>query len=120
MELMMNIKTALSFNYHHTILRKYKDLIFEGDLSILKSGAKIGAFYGISVFMITIAIGLLLYPAAHAIIDNNVAGDIEIVVAIVVPLWCGWVAGCNFFFVSGAGAGKKSAERVFKLLSEPS
>jgi hypothetical protein len=35
---------------------------------------------------------------------------------VVVPLWCGWVAGCSFFFVSGSAAGKKSAERVFELL----
>ena len=118
-ELMMNIKTALSFNHHHTILKKYKNLIFEGDLSILKGGAKIGAFYGLSVFILTIALGFITYPTAHIAIDQKTAGDINIVVGLVVPLWCGWVAGCSFFFASGAGAGKESAKRVFKLLSYP-
>jgi hypothetical protein len=66
---MMNIKTALSFNHHHQILKKYKNLIFEGDISIIKSGAKIGVFYGISVFMINIASGFMLYPAAHIIVN---------------------------------------------------
>ncbi len=76
----MNIKTALSFNYHQNILKKYKNLIFEGDISIIKSGAKIGAFYGLSVLMINIAIGFLLYPAAHLIVDQKLAGDINIVI----------------------------------------
>jgi hypothetical protein len=38
------------------------------------------------------------------------------VISVVVPLWCGWVAGCSFFLVSGSGAGKKSAKRIFSLL----
>ena len=71
MELMMNIKTALSFNHHHTLLKKYKDLIFEGDFSIFKSGAKIGAFYGLSVFMIVISIGFMLFPTANIVADRK-------------------------------------------------
>jgi hypothetical protein len=103
---MMNIKTALSFNHHHTLLKKYKNLIFEGDLSIFKSGAKIGAFYGLSVFMIFISIGFILFPTSHIVADKKEEDNANIFVAVVVPIWCGWVAGCSFFFVSGAGAGK--------------
>lgn len=102
----MNIKTALSFNHHHTLLKKYKNLIFEEDLSIFKSGAKIGAFYGLSVFMIIISIGFILFPTSHIVANKKEVDNVNVMVAIVVPLWCGWVAGCSFFFVSGAGAGK--------------
>lgn len=69
--------------------------------------------------MIIISIGFMLFPTSHIVADYKEADNVNVLVAVVVPLWCGWVAGCNFFFVSGAGAGKESAKRVFKLLSDP-
>lgn len=117
MEIITTIKTALSFNHHHFLLQKYKNLIFEDDSSIMKNGAKIGFFYGLSVSFIVLSMALMLYPSAH-IISNTIEKEdyLNINIAFGVPLWCGMVAGCNFFFVSGSAAGKLSAKRVFKLL----
>ena len=84
----------------------------------MKSGAKIGVFYGLSIFLIILAIALMLYPSAHIVKDMDESDQLNAVVSVVVPLWCGWVAGCSFFFVSGSGAGKLSAKRVFELLLE--
>jgi hypothetical protein len=64
---MINIKTSLSFNYQHTLLNKYKGLIEEADSSIMKNGAKIGLFYGLSVCLIVLSIALMIYPTAHIV-----------------------------------------------------
>lgn len=82
----------------------------------MKNGAKIGLSYGSSIFLIILSIALMLYPAAHIVKNMDESDQLNAVVSVVVPLWCGWVAGCSFFFVSGSAAGKKSAKRVFDLL----
>lgn len=79
---------------------------------------KIGFFFGLSIFIIQAAIGSAMFSNDHILAYLGNQTTIGITVALTVPMWCGWVAGNNFFFIAHAGAGKKSAARVFNLLEE--
>lgn len=39
-------------------------------------------------------------------------------IGVTVPLWCGWIAGNNFFFAPQVASGIEAAKRVFKFLEE--
>ncbi len=79
-------------------------------------GAKIGLFFGFSLFLIEATIGSTLLAADHILATIKNSEPIEIMVSLVVPTWCGWIAGNSFFFAAHAGSGKKSAVSIFSLL----
>lgn len=43
---------------------------------------------------------------------------VNVVASLMIPAWCGWVAGVGFFFAAQAASGKKSAASIFRLLEE--
>lgn len=66
--------------------------------------------------IILVTIGSAMYANDNIIAHLYVEDQIKIIVALMVPMWCGWVAGNSFFFITHASAGKKSASNVFSLL----
>ena len=79
-------------------------------------GAKMGALYGFSFFLLFIAIGASLYSGAAIIADDPEMDLLACGVAFVTCVWCGWLTGNNFIFIAHSAAGKKSAIEVFKFL----
>lgn len=63
-----------------------------------------------------ISVGSLLYAAANILANSTHIESIEFVVVFTVPVWCGWVAGNNFFYASHVSAGKLSAKSIFRIL----
>lgn len=117
-ELMIHIKTVLSLNYQHRLLKRYKKILTVPQSDMLKRGAKIGFFFGLSMLLIQMTIGTAMYLEDVVLAKIPYKPTIEIVVSMVVPMWCGWISGNNFFFIAHAGSGKKSARSIFKLLEE--
>ena len=117
-ELMIHIKTVLSLNYQHRLLKKYTKVLTVPQIDMLKRGAKIGCFFGLSMLLIQSTIGTAMYLEDVVLAKIPFKSTIEIVVSMVVPMWCGWISGNNFFFIAHAGSGKESARSIFKLLEE--
>jgi ABC-type multidrug transport system fused ATPase/permease subunit len=117
-ELMTNIKVAFSLNYQNKLLEKYKSLLFTSPVKSLIQGLKIGCFFGLSIFVIEMSIGTSMYAADHILPQlSNVKFD-DYLVALVVPLWSGWIAGNSFFFIAKSASGKQSAKAIFQLLED--
>ena len=75
-----------------------------------KRGAKMGALFGFSFFVLFSAIGACLFGGAGIIasdlkMDRQAAG-----VTFAACVWCGWLTGNNFIFIAHSAAGKKSAK----------
>lgn len=115
---MVNIKAVLALNFQKRMRDKYVSKLDNDPLASLSRGAKIGFFFGLSLFIILMAIGSALYVDNYIIMNLSLQTALNIVIAITVPMWCGWVAGNNFYFISKAGAGKESAKKIFQLLEE--
>lgn len=97
-------------------MNKYAEKLIQPTGAMIKRGAKIGFFFGFSLFILFTALGVSLYGAAH-IIANDANIDFKgVAIAMVTCVWCGWMTGNNFMFIARSGAGKKSAQAVFSFL----
>lgn len=83
------------------MLQKYMSLLEDNPLESFKRGLKIGFFFGFSVFIILMSIGSNLFASDHVMASLGFTPElINVVVSIYLPVWCGWVGGNSFFFVS--------------------
>ena len=112
----MSIRTILSFNYQSRLIKKYESKLTEPLWDTLKLGAKIGLTFGSSTMVFTISVATLLYTAANILANSTDINSIEFIIVFTVPVWCGWVAGNNFFYASHISAGKISAKNIFQIL----
>ena len=113
---MVNIKTALSLNYQQKLITKIKASLEENRSNMLVRGAKIGCFFGFSLFLIQATIGAALFVTDNILAYMQNTSAVNMMISLIVPTWCGWIAGNSFFFAAHAGAGKKSAKSIFLLL----
>lgn len=115
-EMIVNIKTIFSLNYEKRMLEWYTERLLHTTGSMIGRGAKMGALFGFSFFVLFSAIGGSLFGGAGIVasdvnMDRQAAG-----VAFVTCVWCGWLTGNNFIFIAHSATGKKSAKEVFKFL----
>lgn len=66
----MSIRTIFSFNYQARMIERYKQLLEEPTIETLKSGAKIGLLFGISISMFIVTGGSQLFTGANILAYN--------------------------------------------------
>lgn len=86
----------------------------------MKRGAKMGCFYGLSALIVQLTIGITFYSVYRIQDQIQDQNFIDVIIALMVPMWSGVVAGNSFFFIMHATAGKTSAIRIFELLDSNS
>lgn len=66
-EIILNIRTVLSLNYQRHILQKYTGLLENNPCESLKRGAKVGVFFGLSIFFLIMGIGSEMFAYDNVI-----------------------------------------------------
>jgi hypothetical protein len=93
-------------------------MIHKDPMESLKRGAKIGLIFGTSLFLFMFGVGTTIFVEDHIFAKIGPQQTIEVMIGVTVPLWCGWIAGNNFFFAPHVASGKEAAKRVFKFLEQ--
>ena len=66
---MIHIKTVLSLNYQHRLLKKYKKILTVPQSQMLRHGAKLGFMFGFGMMLIMLTIGTSMYAQDVILLD---------------------------------------------------